>query len=115
MKFPKYLKEIFLDSDTKVAVLSGAPSDIPEDWMLSNDAIRDALRSASTASPAGGGCCRHFIFVPGHPVGSKRSTTASEVLKPSGWKGYTIGDNTHKEISRYPWRMDDEKGDLSRL
>ena len=24
-------------------------------------------------------------------------------------KGYTIGDNTHKETSRYPWRMDDEK------
>jgi hypothetical protein len=22
---------------------------------------------------------------------------------------YTIGDNTHKDISRYPWRMDDEK------
>ena len=24
-------------------------------------------------------------------------------------KGYTIGDNTHKDTSRYPWRMDDEK------
>jgi hypothetical protein len=24
-------------------------------------------------------------------------------------KGYTIGDNTHKQTSRYPWRMDDEK------
>ena len=24
-------------------------------------------------------------------------------------KGYTIGDNTHKNTSRYPWRMDDEK------
>jgi predicted TIM-barrel fold metal-dependent hydrolase len=24
-------------------------------------------------------------------------------------KGYTVGDNTHKETSRYPWRMDDDK------
>ena len=42
VKFPIYVKEVFLDSDTKTAVLSGAPSDIPQDWMLSNDAIREA-------------------------------------------------------------------------
>ena len=30
-------------------------------------------------------------------------------LKPESCKGYTIGDNTHKDISRYPWRLDDEK------
>jgi hypothetical protein len=29
VKFPNYSKEIFLDSDIKGAVLSGAPSDIP--------------------------------------------------------------------------------------
>ena len=29
--------------------------------------------------------------------------------KPDSINGYTIGDNTHKNISRYPWRMDDEK------
>jgi len=30
-------------------------------------------------------------------------------LKPDSFKGYTIGDNTHKGQSRHPWRMDDEK------
>ena len=30
-------------------------------------------------------------------------------MKPDSVKGYTIGDNTHKERSRHPWRMDDEK------
>ena len=30
-------------------------------------------------------------------------------LKPDSWKGYTIGDNTNKHISKYPWRMDDER------
>ena len=30
-------------------------------------------------------------------------------LKPDSWKGYTIGDNTNKDLSTHPWRMDDEK------
>src|SRR3989442_13389794 len=30
-------------------------------------------------------------------------------LKPDSFKGYTIGDNTNKNISKYPWRLDDEK------
>jgi uncharacterized protein len=29
LKFANYFKEIFLDSDTKVALISGAPSDEP--------------------------------------------------------------------------------------
>ncbi len=24
-------------------------------------------------------------------------------------KGYTIGDNSHKDLSKHPWRLDDEK------
>ena len=108
VKFPNYVKEIFLDSDTKVAVLSGAPSDIPEDWMLNNDAIRDACDRVNRFA----GSRRmlpHFIFVPGQPGWLEAIDRGVELLKPSGWKGYTIGDNTHKEISRYPWRMDDER------
>ena len=34
---------------------------------------------------------------------------AIEVLKPDSFKGYTIGDNTHKNLSKHPWRLDDEK------
>lgn len=107
VKFPNYIKEIFLDSDTKVAVLSGAPSDIPDDWMLSNEAIRDACNRVNGFA----GSRRmlgHFIFTPGQPGWLEAIDHGIEVLKPAGWKGYTIGDNTHKEISRYPWLMDDE-------
>src|SRR6202162_962887 len=32
-----HLKEIYLDSDTKVACISGAPSEVPEDWFLTNE------------------------------------------------------------------------------
>jgi len=31
------------------------------------------------------------------------------VLKPDSWKGYTVGDNTNKHLSRHPYRLDDEK------
>ena len=34
LKFANYMKEIFLDSDTKMALISGAPSEITEDWFL---------------------------------------------------------------------------------
>ena len=37
LKFANYLKEIYLDSDTKVACISGAPSEIPGDWFLTNE------------------------------------------------------------------------------
>ena len=32
LKFDNYFKEIYLDSDTKVALISSAPSDIVQDW-----------------------------------------------------------------------------------
>src|SRR3954451_24153661 len=42
LKFNNYFKEVFLDSDTKVALLSNAPSDIPEDWFLTNEMVFQA-------------------------------------------------------------------------
>jgi hypothetical protein len=49
-----------------------------------------------------------MIFTPGQP-GWLDKLDAGLALQPESCKGYTIGDNTHKDISRYPWRMDDEK------
>src|SRR5678815_499169 len=37
LMFANYLKEIYLDSDTKVACISGAPSEVPDDWFLTNE------------------------------------------------------------------------------
>jgi hypothetical protein len=50
----------------------------------------------------------HCIFTPGQPGWLDKLQAALE-LKPESCKGYTIGDNTHKNLSRYPWRMDDDK------
>ena len=103
-----YVREMWLDSDTKIAALSGAPSDIKKDWLLPNEAIADA-RDRINRFAGSRRMLSHFIFTPGQPGWLEEIDRGIERLKPDAWKGYTIGDNTHKEICRYPWRMDDEK------
>jgi predicted TIM-barrel fold metal-dependent hydrolase len=49
----------------------------------------------------------HAIFTPGAPGWLEQLDAALE-LRPDSVKGYTVGDNTHKDTARYPWRMDDE-------
>src|SRR5208283_3684597 len=39
LKFGNYVKEIYMDSDTKVALLSNSPSDVPEDWFIPQDQV----------------------------------------------------------------------------
>src|SRR5262245_50932067 len=45
LKFANYFKEIYFDSDTKVALLSGSGSEEPRDWFLTNEMKADARRS----------------------------------------------------------------------
>ena len=107
VKFDNYVKEMFLDSDTKLVCISSAPSDIARDWFLTNQQMADARRKVNERF----GSKRlysHAIFTPGQP-GWLDQVDASFALKPDAMKGYTIGDNTHKDTSRFPWRMDDEK------
>ena len=51
----------------------------------------------------------HAIFTPGQPGWLEAIDRAIAELKPDSFKGYTIGDNTNKDVGKYPWRMDDEK------
>jgi predicted TIM-barrel fold metal-dependent hydrolase len=107
LKFANYRKEIFLDSDTKMALISSAPSDIPRDWFLTNEDMA-AAREKVNREAGSRRLLSHVIFTPGQP-GWLDQLDAGLALKPDSVKGYTIGDNTHKDQSRYPWRMDDEK------
>jgi hypothetical protein len=51
----------------------------------------------------------HAIFTPGWQGWLDKFEEENERLKPDSWKGYTIGDNTNKHLSKYPFRLDDEK------
>ncbi|HYB70262.1 MAG TPA: amidohydrolase family protein [Candidatus Bathyarchaeia archaeon] len=108
LKFNNYFKEIFLDSDTKVALLSSAPSEVPEDWFLTNDMMADARRKVN-AKLGSRRLMSHAIVTPGYPGWMEEVDRAISQLKPDSFKGYTIGDNTNKQLSKHPWRMDDEK------
>ena len=105
-KMDNYLKEIFLDSDTKMSLLSGAPFDDPSWWLLSNDAIQNACRAVNKMA----GNTRmlgHTIITPKYPNWMDEVDRGIETLHPVSWKSYTIGDPFGP--SKYAWRLDDEK------
>ncbi len=107
LKFENYFKEIYLDSDTKIALISSAPSEIEHDWFLTNEQMA-AAREKVNKEAGSRRMFSHVIFTPGRP-GWLEQLEAGLALKPESVKGYTVGDNTHKDLSKYPWRMDDEK------
>ncbi len=110
LKYANYVKEMFLDSDTKIALISSSPSDIEQDWFLTNEQMAQARTKLNNDAAAfkSKRLMSHMIFTPGQP-GWLEKLQAGLELKPDSVKGYTVGDNTHKATSRYPWRMDDEK------
>src|SRR5262245_30290306 len=51
-KFENYVQQVFLNSDTKIALLSGAPFDDPSWWLLPNDQIADTVAAVNRMSGA---------------------------------------------------------------
>jgi uncharacterized protein len=108
LQFNNYVKEMFLDSDTKVVMLSGAPSDVPGNWFLTNRMKFEARQRINKMA----GAKRQMyqaVFTPGAPGGQEEMDQVAADLSPDSWKGYTIGDVNNLETSQHPWRMDDEK------
>jgi predicted TIM-barrel fold metal-dependent hydrolase len=107
-KFENYVKEIFLDSDTKIALLSGAPFDDPTKWFLTNDQIKEG---AETINGVAGSrrLLFHSLITPNQKGWMEEVDRVIEVVKPTSWKGYTIGDPLSPQTTKYPFRLDDEK------
>ncbi len=108
LKFANYFKEIYLDSDTKVALISGSGSEEPRDWFLTNEMKADARADVNRKAGAKR-MFSHAIFMPGMPGWLDKVDRDHETLKPDSFKGYTVGDNTNKQLARHPWHLDDEK------
>jgi predicted TIM-barrel fold metal-dependent hydrolase len=108
LKYANWFKEVFLDSDTSVALISGSPSEDKRDWFLTNEMKRDA-RAKVNAWAGSKRCLSHGIFAPGYDGWMDEVDRCLEQDKPDSMKGYTVGDNTNKHLARRPWRMDDEK------
>jgi predicted TIM-barrel fold metal-dependent hydrolase len=107
-KFANFLKEIYFDSDTTIGLLSGAPFDDPSHWFLSNDQIKQASETVNGIA----GSRRllfHSLFTPNQPGWMEEVDRVIEVVRPTSWKGYTIGDPLSPQTTKYPFRLDDEK------
>ena len=104
-KFQNYVKEIYYDSDTSLALLSGAPFDDPTWWLLSNEQI---ARTREVINDFAGSrrLLAHTVITPKQPGWLDEVDKAIAVYKPDSWKSYTIGDPLAP--SKYPWRLDDE-------
>jgi predicted TIM-barrel fold metal-dependent hydrolase len=106
LKFENFAKEVYMDSDTAIGIVSSATSDNPELVFLTNQQIADSVRRFNDLA----GSKRlygHAVFRPGHPGWMEEVEEAIAVHKPISWKGYTIGDPLGP--SQHAWRMDDEK------
>jgi predicted TIM-barrel fold metal-dependent hydrolase len=107
-KFQNYLKEIFLDSDTKVALLTSAPFDDPSWWLLSNEQIVQA-RAAINKVAGSRRMLGHTVVTPGQDGWMDTVDRAISEYKPDSWKCYTIGDPLSPSSKGTSWRLDDEK------
>jgi predicted TIM-barrel fold metal-dependent hydrolase len=106
-KFENYVRQIFLNSDTKIALLSGAPFDDPSWWLLPNAQITDTVAAVNRMS----GSRRmlgHFVFTPRQDGWMDAVDKAIAERRHQAWKGYTIGDPLSAS-TKFPWRLDDEK------
>lgn len=105
-KFDHFLKEVYFDSDTKIGLVSAAPSEDSENVIVGNAGLAEARRLVNAAAGSRRLLC-HSVIAPGQPGWMDQIDEAIEVHKPNGWKGYTVGDPF--EVSKSPYRLDDEK------
>src|SRR5262245_32072558 len=94
------------DSDTRLALLSGAPFDDPSWWLLSNEQIvkaRDMVNDFAGSRRL----LAHTVITPKQPGWMDEVDKAISTYKPDSWKSYTIGDPLAP--TKFPWRLDDEK------
>ena len=108
-KFENYLKEIFVDSDTKVALLSGAPFDDPTWDFLTNDQIamaRASINKISGLAPAARPLRVHAqaggLDGRGRPLHRHRQARLAGRATPSATRSSPPSSSPY-------WRLDDDK------
>jgi len=108
LKFSNYVKEIFVDSDTDVVILSGSPVDDDANLFLTNDQIAAARKSVNTVAGSRR-MLAHGIIQPKSEGWLDDVDYAIEELGVDSWKGYTIGDPIFQTKRQSQWRLDDEE------
>ena len=81
LKFNNYVKELYMDSDTKMTILSNSPSVEAQDWFLPQEQVFKT-RAAVNEKAGTRRMLAHFTITPGGTAGSKRSTRRSRSTNP---------------------------------
>ena len=108
IKIQNYIRFIFLESDTNVALLSDATAnpDHPEREFMA-DQLRAELRDQINEFAGAERVLASALLKPKHPGWIDRIDRALEELKLDCWKGFTVGQNTFYPNPELPWRLDD--------
>ena len=96
-----YVKEIFFDSDTVMACITGAAFGPPNSYVLNSEEMV-ATRNAVNEAAGSRRMLSHGIGTPSNPAWIEDAERQVKELKIDAWKFYT-GDPVG------PWRHDDEK------
>jgi uncharacterized protein len=105
IRFDSFFQEVFLESETALALLSNAPHQDPQRWFLSNEEAAQA-REVVNRTAGSKRLFAHAVFTPGAP-GWMEELDRSLAWRPDGMKGYTVGQPFGE--SPWPWRLDDEQ------
>ena len=99
------LQGVYLDSDTKVALISGAPSNIPQDWFLTNEMKAEARAKVNREAGARR-MLSHAIFT---PAAGWLEAVDRAIADSSPIPSRATPSATTDSVGKYPWRMDDEQ------
>ena len=86
LKYANYIKEVYMDSDTKVALLSNSPSDLPQDWFIPQAQVF-ATREKVNKEAGSRRMMAHFTITPGQPGWLDQVDQAIEIYKPEFVEG----------------------------
>ena len=109
LDFVDYLRCVFLESDTAVAVLSSPPG-LNDDRMLHNHEMA-GTRLLLERLGAQDRLLNHAVVHPSVDGEIARMPEVCDRIGPAGWKVYTLGATTASDHGNIPgWYLDDEIG-----
>jgi predicted TIM-barrel fold metal-dependent hydrolase len=109
LDFVEYLRCVYLESDTAVAVLSSAPG-LTDERMLFNDEMA-GTRLLLERLGAQDRMLNHAVVHPGVDGEIAQMAEVKDRLGPSGWKVYTMGATSMGDVGTIDgWYLDDEIG-----
>ncbi|MBN7796908.1 amidohydrolase family protein [Parahaliea mediterranea] len=106
-RFDNFIKEVYLDSDTKVCLVSSAPTSGDLSGLLISNKQMALTRELVNRLAGSQRMLCHSVIIPGQDDWLDDVDKMVETLKPDAWKGYTVGNPFHPQ--NLPYRLDDEK------